>query len=166
MNATIESQPLAASPSLVNGIREHPFFRLISPAHGEAIARFAVRRRYPAQAHIFHADAETEEFHLIVTGNVVLETPYLPGRGTVTIEELGPGDMLGCSWLFDALHWQYTARAISDVETISFDTGKLRELIAHDHELGFELAMCIGTTMLRRLDRTRTELLTCYERHY
>jgi CRP-like cAMP-binding protein len=161
--------PLAnAAPELPAGSdpREHPFFRLLSPAHGERIARFAVHRHYAAQTHLFHADAETDEFHLIVTGNIVLETPYLPGRGTVIIEELGPGDLLGCSWLFDALHWQYSARALSDVETICFDTGKLRAEIALDHELGYELAMCIGTTMLHRLDRTRRELLTAYEHNY
>ena len=44
-------------------------------------------------------------------GSIALET-YVPGRGSITIETLVAGDVVGWSWLFPPYRWQFDARAL------------------------------------------------------
>src|SRR5271166_6940325 len=50
---------------------------------------------------------------LLRRGRVAIEV-HAPGRGTVVIETVGPGAIVGWSWLVPPYHWRFDARAIED----------------------------------------------------
>ncbi|NUR95202.1 MAG: cyclic nucleotide-binding domain-containing protein, partial [Kribbellaceae bacterium] len=61
---------------------------------------------------------------LIRHGRVALDCA-VPGRGHVVIETLGPGDLLGWSWLIPPYRWHFGARAIGTVEETALDAEQL-----------------------------------------
>jgi hypothetical protein len=90
---------------------------------------------------------------------VALETPFIPGKGVMTIQTLEAGEALGWSWLFPPFVWHFGARAIQPTDLVVFDARFLRQKASEDHEFGYELAMRVGNVMLQRLQATRLQLL-------
>jgi CRP/FNR family cyclic AMP-dependent transcriptional regulator len=98
---------------------------------------------------------------LIRSGQVALETG-VPARGQVVVQTLGPGDVLGWSWLVPPHRWQFTAIANGPVSAIWLDTVRLRALAEEDKELGYPLALGLFEGLLARLQSTRARLLDLY----
>jgi hypothetical protein len=72
------------------------------------------------------------------TGRIRLDT-LIPGRGPVVVETLGPGTVLGWSWLFPPFMWAFGAVAASPVESFEFDARTVRAWCASDPALGYEV---------------------------
>ncbi|NUR94818.1 MAG: cyclic nucleotide-binding domain-containing protein [Kribbellaceae bacterium] len=94
-------------------------------------------------------------------GRVALDTA-IPGRGHVVVETLGPGDLLGWSWLIPPYRWHFGARAIGTVEATAFDAAQLRVLADQDPRLGYVLTRQLLAVVLDRLQSTRARLLDLY----
>jgi CRP-like cAMP-binding protein len=97
-------------------------------------------------------------FYLIESGRVVLESGEGLGE-PVMVDTIGPGDLLGWSWMFQPYVWRFTARAAEPTEAIFFYGTILREYCERDHSLGYELFKRITPIMLRRLQAARTKML-------
>jgi CRP-like cAMP-binding protein len=110
---------------------------------------------------LFRAGDRADAFFLVRHGRVALEL-HVPDRGAVVIETLGPGELLGWSWLISPYRWQFDARAVDPVEVLSFDAAPLREMIERDHDLGYALYVSFGRVLLERLQATRHRLLDLY----
>ena len=80
----------------------------------------------------------------------------------LVIETLGPGEVLGWSWLFAPYRWQFDARAVGACSLVSFDGTGLRARCESDPELGFALMRCLAETIVERLQATRRQLLDVY----
>ncbi len=148
---------------IADALGKHSFFEGMPPDSIKILSRLAVLRQHAAQTYVLHAEELPVEFHLIVRGSVLLETPYLPGRGIVLVDRLEAGDLVGCTWFFGSSGWQYTARTISEVATVCFNAAALRVAIGQDPALGYELAMRFGRIMLNRLNRSREKLQSVSE---
>jgi CRP-like cAMP-binding protein len=75
------------------------------------------------------------------------------------IQTVGPGDVLGWSWLFPPYFWHFNARVLQPTVAIFFYATPLREECESDHELGYELFKRMAEVMLTRLQATRRQLL-------
>jgi hypothetical protein len=64
---------------------------------------------------------------------------HLGEQGALPIQTLGPGDVVGWSWLLPPYLWQFDARADGVVEGLVFDATWLRDQCEQDHELGYHL---------------------------
>lgn len=157
------ARPAGATPDGSFPIHGLPFFAGLSPAQEAILAPLARRRRFATQTQVFHAGDSMDEFHLILAGEVEIETPYLPGRGVVEIERLGVGEVLGCTWIFCAETWQFTARAVTDVQTVCFETAALRAGMEQDHDFGYEMTKRVGQVVFRRLHALRDILFRSCE---
>ncbi|MET9315789.1 cyclic nucleotide-binding domain-containing protein [Kribbella sp. NPDC003505] len=98
---------------------------------------------------------------LIRHGRVALDTA-VPGRGHVVVQTLGPGDLLGWSWLVPPYRWHFGARAIGAVQATAFDAARLRALADQDPRLGYALTRQLLAVVLDRLQTTRARLLDLY----
>ena len=98
---------------------------------------------------------------LIRAGEVALETS-IPGRGQTVVQTLGPGDVLGWSWLVPPHRWHFTATARTPVTAWRLDTDRLRELAEQDPALGYPLALGLFEVLLARLQDTRARVLDLY----
>jgi hypothetical protein len=65
---------------------------------------------FPAGARIFEEGSKADRFWIIRTGMVTLDV-HIPGRRAATVDALGPGQLLGWSWLVPPHTWQLGAEA-------------------------------------------------------
>ncbi len=98
---------------------------------------------------------------LIRSGEVSLEI-HRPGMPPNTLQTLGPGDVLGWSWLVPPHRWRFDARVTAPVTAIELDALALRERAAEDPALGYCLAVQMVKVLADRLHSTRARLEDMY----
>ena len=69
-----------------------------------------------------------DEFLLVFSGKVALEI-VLPGRPRTTIQTLGPGEVIGWSWLFPPHRWRLDARALKPTRALGLAAAHLRAVL-------------------------------------
>ncbi|WP_329138905.1 cyclic nucleotide-binding domain-containing protein [Streptomyces sp. NBC_01476] len=116
---------------------------------------------FPAGTRIFEEGENADRFWIVRTGSVTLDVP-VPGRRPAVVETLGPGDLLGCSWLFPPYTWHLGAEAQSDVRALLFDATVVRALGHADLEFGEALARRVAAIIAHRLQSARIRLLDLY----
>ncbi len=139
----------------------HPFFEGMDPRYFELMVGCAANMRFAAGELIFREGQPADHFYLIRVGRIALET-HVPGRGSVTVQTLGDGDILGWSWLVPPYNWRFDARAAETTRAIGFDGKCLRGKCERDHELGYELQKRVIAVLGEYLDATRFRLLDIY----
>ena len=77
----------------------HPFLKAFSPEQAEALCLLAAEVRFTSGESILREHETADGFYLIEKGEVSLEYE-LPNKETVLIQKIGPGELLGLSWLF------------------------------------------------------------------
>lgn len=112
-------------------------------------------------ARIFDEGTRAESFWIVRSGTVTLEIP-VPGRRPTPIESLGPGELVGWSWLFPPYVWQLGAEAMTPVRAYEFDATTVRMLMDADPAFGSALGHWVGRVLAMRLHQTRTRLLDTY----
>jgi CRP/FNR family transcriptional regulator, cyclic AMP receptor protein len=139
----------------------HPFFREIDPRYLQLAVGCAANVRFNPGELIFREGHPAEHFYLIRAGKIALETP-VPGRGSVMVQTLGAGDILGWSWLVPPYNWRFDGRAAEMTRAVVFDGKCLREKCEQDHQLGYELQKRVIAVLGEHLDATRFRLLDIY----
>jgi CRP/FNR family cyclic AMP-dependent transcriptional regulator len=147
--------------SLEGILAEHPFFSGLEPRYLQLAVGCASNVRFNAGEFVFQAGEEANHFYLIRAGRVGLEV-FAPGRGSLAIETLETGDILGWSWLIPPYAWRFDARAVEMTRAIALDGKCLRAKCEEDHDLGYELLKRIAAILGQRLDATRFRLLDIY----
>ena len=125
------------------------------------IAGTAREVTFAASERIFDEGQRASGCWLIRSGWIALDTT-VPGRGPIVIQTLGPGDVLGWSWLVPPHRWHFGAVAAEQVTAIELNTEKLKTLADADPALGYALALGLFEAVLQRLQSTRARLLDLY----
>ena len=102
-----------------------------------------------------------DTFFVVRRGTVAIEM-FAPPRGRMVIETIGPGEVLGWSWLFPPHRWHVAARAVDDVRATAFDGACLRGKCEADPALGYALMTRFARVFSSRLAATRLRLLDVY----
>ena len=136
----------------------HPFLRGMSPDQLSVLAEAARDVTFPARHRLFEDGGHATGFWLIQSGHVSLDL-HVPGEGSVIIETVGIGELLGWSWLFPPYTWAFGAVAATAVETFEFDAPTVRGRCAADPELGYEFSQRVARVLARRLEATRIRLI-------
>jgi CRP/FNR family transcriptional regulator, cyclic AMP receptor protein len=139
----------------------HPFLTGMSPIWLERLSSHARREVRHGGTRMFHEGYPADRFWLIRDGRVSLDFP-VPGRGDVVIEQLGPGTVLGWSWLFPPYRWHFGAVAAEQVLAIELDGAGVRRLCEQDAELGYELTLRFANVLVDRLQAARVRLMDLY----
>jgi CRP/FNR family cyclic AMP-dependent transcriptional regulator len=140
-----------------------PTFAGLESSHLELIAGCAVNEHIEAGSYLLREGEAADRFFLIRQGSVALEV-HAPGRGSIVIETLDAGDVVGWSWLFAPYRWQLDARAMEACRLVAFDGACLRGKCDADHELGYQLMRRFAAHLVHRLQAARLQLLDVYGR--
>ena len=139
----------------------HPFLNGLTDSQLSRLSAWAHRSQFRAGTRIFSEGAMADRFWLIRDGQVTLDA-HVPGRGDVIVETLGPGSVLGWSWLFPPYRWQFDVRAQETVRATTFDGACLRKKCEADPAMGYELMKRLAYVISQRLHATRLQLLDVY----
>lgn len=142
-------------------IGETSVFQRMTPAERVLIRRASRPVVFEAGQRVFSEGNPARGCWLLATGRVALDT-VVPGVGSVIVHTLGPGDILGWSWLVPPYTWHFGATAITRTTATSFDTVQLRALAEQDPKFGQSLTMTLFEALLQRMQSTRARLLDLY----
>jgi CRP-like cAMP-binding protein len=141
----------------------HPFFAGLDSTAVEFIAGCGINVRFEPDEYIFREGEPADRFYIVRAGNVGIEIAS-PDRGSLMIETVGEGEILGVSWLFPPYRWQFDAHVLGQTRAVSLDATCLRAKCDEDPALGYELMQRLANTMTRRLQSARIRLLDLYSR--
>ncbi|UQA97597.1 cyclic nucleotide-binding domain-containing protein [Streptomyces halobius] len=127
-------------------------------AHRDRLMTLAHQVGFDQDARIFEEGATADRFWVLRSGSVSLDL-QVPGRRRVAVATLGPGDLLGWSWLFPPYKWDFGAEAFSPVRAYEFEGAAVRALCEAEPALGLELVRTITEILAHRLVATRTKLI-------
>ena len=142
-------------------LAEHPLFSGLDPRYIQLAAACASDVHYNEGDVLFRQGDEANNFYLIREGKIALQI-HAPGRGSLTIQTVGEGEVLGWSWLIPPYHWRFDARAMKPTLAIVLDGKCLRAKCKEDYKLGYEVMFRIATILAHSLDATRLRLLDLY----
>jgi CRP-like cAMP-binding protein len=139
----------------------HPFFAGLEAEYLTVIAGCGQNVHFDAGTYLLREGDAADRFFAIRGGSVAIET-YVPSRGPVALQTLGPGDILGWSWLFPPYVTQFDARAREGVRATVFDGACLRTKCDADPALGYQLMKRVAGQVSSRLEAARRQLLDVY----
>ena len=138
-----------------------PLFRGLSADERAVLAGCAGNVRFEEGDVLFREGDPANTFYVIRHGSVALET-FVPARGSVMIDTIDAGEVLGWSWLFPPYRWHLDARAISRVRATAFDGACLREKCEANPALGFEIVKRCAADVEERLYRAWHQIVDVY----
>lgn len=142
---------------------KQPFLQALSPDQAEALCLLSTQVRFAPGESILRQREPADGFYLIETGEVSLEYE-LPEKETVLIQKIGPGELLGLSWLFEPYRWEFSAIAISRVTAKLLRAADVREKCRQDPKLGYVLMEQVARVLTERLQATRHRLRVFVQR--
>jgi CRP-like cAMP-binding protein len=151
------------SESIATRVALHPFVAGMNHVQLALLTDCAMSTHFKKGQLILREGEFANRFYLIETGKVVLESSSASEERLV-IEAIGPGDLLGWSWMFPPYTWQFTARAVEPTAAIFFYGTILREYCDKDHSLGYELLKRMSAVMVKRLQAARKNMLALHAR--
>lgn len=142
-------------------LAETPFLHGLDDRHLDRLASIASILDFPKESLLCKQNAPAKHCYVIQSGEVGLEV-YDSGQGPRTVETLGPGSVLGWSWLVEPHTWWFDGRALEPTTVIALNAEGLRAAMEDDHELGYRMLTRFLEVFTERLSHARLQLLDLY----
>ena len=142
-------------------LASHELFAGMDGATLRLLSDCAVNVAYAAGEPLFQEGEPARRFWIIRHGRVSLSVSS-PGAGQLPIETLGPGAVVGWSWLVAPYRWRFDAGASEPASAVVFDVGCLRAKMDADPAVGYLVLSRFVPVIVERLQATRLRLLDLY----
>ncbi len=142
-------------------LTDSPFFHGLDEAVITLVAGCATTARFDDGEMLFRAGQSADTFFVIRHGRVAVEL-HNPSRGTITLDTVHDGEVVGWSWLIPPYLWMFDARAIEPTSAVAFDGACLRGKCDKDPALGYALMRQVSQVMYERLQAARVQMLDMY----
>lgn len=150
MNVTSIRDLLAAQPVLLD----------LEPADIDLMAGCARNQVFEAGTFLAREDQPANHFFIVREGKVALELQA--PTGSLLIETIGSGDLVGWSWLFPPYQWTFDVEAITTTRAVVIDSTCLRDKCEADTAFGYRVMKRFAQVIVDRLQITRVRLLDLY----
>ena len=120
-----------------------PLFAGLSAPELEKIARVAVPRRYPSGSIILREGDPGDTCYILQDGRARVTRQHADGR-TITLTNLGPGEIFGELAMFGGEVRSATVEAIDDVQAIAILAGDLKRMLNEHPEIAVKLLSALG----------------------
>lgn len=142
---------------------EHAFFKGIPPAFKKEILAGSEIVRLLKGSQIFVNGTHARGFYLLLSGKVSIlaeeqDVRFDPELSLGLLQMLGPGDVVGWSWLIPPYQWRFNAAAETNVTLIAIDGARLRRRMEKDHALAYHIYRKLLPVMNERLVAARLKL--------
>ncbi len=141
---------------------QHPFLRSLSPEHLSIVLKNAQHAEFAEGQLILKEGDPANQFFLIESGRIRIETSHENGK---TVQTVGPGEVLGWSWLFPPFAWHFSAQAKEPTKCLVLDGGHLLVTAEENPKFGFDLMRRISQVLVERLQATRKKMVDASAQH-
>jgi CRP/FNR family cyclic AMP-dependent transcriptional regulator len=142
-------------------LRQHPFLFGLSDEMMQVLIGCASNVKFAEGEYLIHEGEVANNFHLVRTGRVALEIDFV-GKKDLRILTVGPGEVLGWSWLISPYRWHFNGVAVVETRAVALDAECLRNKCEADPAFGYEMLKRLAQVMERRVEATRLQLLNLY----
>jgi CRP-like cAMP-binding protein len=158
LNRVFRGGVTMAEPGILGAFQSHAFLANLSRQHLMILAS-GVRPFAAKPGDLLAREGESaNSFYLVQAGHIAIDI-HRPNGEKVTLQTVGPGEVIGWSWVVPGYRWQFDCRATEPSTGLVMDANWLRERCEQDHELGYHLLKQLVTVIAHRLTATREQLL-------
>jgi CRP-like cAMP-binding protein len=142
-------------------LAESAFFAGLGDEAIAFLGDHAMHRKLAAGRVLFQQGDRARQFYLVLEGHVSLGIPALEGPA-LELQDLGPGEIAGWSWLLPPHIWYFQARARTGVEYLEFDGAAVLERCEAEPRFGYELIKRFSALMSERLQFARDKMMQAW----
>ncbi len=144
--------------SITQRLRDNEFFHDLPAEARSFLAAHAQVRRLNENEVLFRFGEPARRFYLVTEGHVSVEVAAIEGPA-LQLQHLGPGTVLGWSWLIPPHRWSFQARATTPAEVVEFDGEVVFAECEKNPALGYALLKRFSTLMSERLNQARQRMI-------
>lgn len=138
-----------------------PLLHALTPDQRAVLSDVGEQAEYRPGERLFDEGQPADRGWIVLCGCVMVDIA-VPGRGTVAVQGIGPGELLGLSWFVPPYRWHFGATVVSPTRAVVFDAARLRALADEDPALGYRLSLVLTEALITRLQSTRLRLVDLY----
>ncbi|HET7314281.1 cyclic nucleotide-binding domain-containing protein [Salinisphaera sp.] len=142
----------------VSDLAERDFFIGLDPSFLSFLAGCATPLALDTEDILFRHDHRAQQFYFIRRGAISIEVAAISGPA-LEMQHLGPGEVVGWSWLIPPYRWHFQARALEDSDVLVFDGDAILARCESDPKFGYELFKRFSALMSRRLSSARQKMM-------
>jgi CRP/FNR family transcriptional regulator, cyclic AMP receptor protein len=136
----------------------HAFFKGLPEGLLKAAADGAKPHTYRAGEFLLREGRVADEFFVVVDGKVALEV-FAADRRRITVQTVGPGEVLGWSWLASPHRWSLDAIAVKTTRAIAVQASTLWARFAAQPAEGYEFLLRLVPVLAGRIQAMEMQLL-------
>jgi CRP-like cAMP-binding protein len=144
--------------SLEDRLRTHQLFAGLESEIVRRLASMAQAYEFESGEYLWKQGEDTEALYLITSGRIDLEI-LIPHQGPLQIDTVGPGEVIGCSWVVAPYRWHFDARAVQNASVVVLEGDGLRRQCDDEPVLGYEVLKRLTRFLELRLQKTRLRIL-------
>ena len=148
--------------SIKEVISNQPFFKGLDDQYLQLFAGCASNKRFIEGEFLLKENQPSTQFFIIKEGKVVIEL-FSGNKGTIRIQTLSDGDLVGWTWLFPPYKNQFDAMALTPTKVIAFEGNCLQKKCKDDYKFGYEMLSRVTAVIIERLRNTRLQLIDIYK---
>lgn len=139
-------------------IAENAFFSTLSDDGIDFLAANAKDKHLAEGKVLFHRGDAARHFYLLSKGHLSLEIPAIEGPA-LELQDIGPGEIAGWSWLIPPHRWHFQARARTAIDYLEVDGEAVLAHAEADPRFGYELVKRFSALMSERLEFARQKMM-------
>lgn len=140
-------------PAILDAFASHAFLQRLDDRCLMDLASGARPFAADAAASIARKGQPATAFYLIQSGTVSVGVEEDDGFNRLLT--IGPGGVIGWSWVVPPHRWQFSCKADGPVSGLMFDATWLRDRCERNHELGYHLLRELMTSVTQQLTAIR-----------
>lgn len=138
-------------------LKKCDLFSYLEEEHLQILAENGKIFTYEPQEFIFSTRDEAKNFYIVKEGEISLHH-FSPERGSIKIETVQVGEIVGWSWLVQPYKWKFDCLTECGAVLISFDAKKIREEMENNYLFAYRLQSIFTKIIAERLHSTRIRL--------
>ena len=148
----------AAPSEIIHQLREHPFLKGLDPSFLEALEEGVRERHFDTGDTVVREGDPARELLLVIHGKLALEL-VAPDHPRLSLLTVGPGEIVGWSWLLPPHLWQVDARALKPTRVIAVDGEHLKRVLEERPKDAYQFLLRLLPVLNRRLEIARTQVM-------
>jgi CRP-like cAMP-binding protein len=146
------------NPPIEEYLSAQQFFSGLNPESIKLLSGYASERQIDAGQVLFRQGERANKFYLIRSGSIAVEIPAIMGPA-LKVQSLGPGQVLGWSWLIPPYKWNFQASAEVKTKLLEFDGSQVLARCDADANFGYDVLKRFASLMSERLEAARQRLM-------
>lgn len=107
---------------------------------------------------LFRHGERADRFYLLRSGRITIEVPAITGP-SLEVQSLGPGEVLGWSWVIPPYKWMFQTRAEEPTDLLEFDGNAVLDRCEQEPRFGYEVLKRFSSLMSERLEASRRKMM-------